>query len=40
MLVHQGAAAFEKWTGHPAPVEVMRQACLSKLKDGAEQISD
>jgi shikimate dehydrogenase len=40
MLVHQGAAAFEKWTGHPAPVEVMRQACLSKLKSGAEQISD
>jgi shikimate dehydrogenase len=40
MLVHQGATAFEKWTGHPAPVEVMRQACLSKLKSGAEQISD
>jgi shikimate dehydrogenase len=40
MLVHQGAAAFEKWTSHPAPVEVMRQACLSKLEDGAEQISD
>ncbi len=31
MLVHQGAFAFEKWTGQPAPVEVMRQACLSRL---------
>jgi shikimate dehydrogenase len=40
MLVHQGAAAFEKWTGQTAPVEVMRQACLSKLKEGAEAISD
>ncbi len=24
MLVHQGAAAFEAWTGLPAPVELMR----------------
>jgi len=31
MLVHQGAFAFEKWTGQAAPLEVMRQACLSKL---------
>lgn len=31
MLVHQGAFAFEKWTGQPAPVEVMRQACLDQL---------
>jgi shikimate dehydrogenase len=31
MLVHQGALAFEKWTGEQAPVEVMRQACLSGL---------
>jgi shikimate dehydrogenase len=31
MLIHQGAFAFEKWTGHPAPVEIMRAACLSKL---------
>jgi shikimate dehydrogenase len=28
MLVHQGAAAFECWTGQAAPVQVMRQACL------------
>lgn len=26
MLVYQGAFAFERWTGIPAPVEVMRQA--------------
>jgi shikimate dehydrogenase len=25
MLLHQGAAAFEIWTGRPAPVEVMRK---------------
>jgi shikimate dehydrogenase len=31
MLVHQGAFAFEKWTGHPAPIEVMRQVCLNEL---------
>ena len=28
MLVHQGAAAFELWTGLQAPTSVMRQACL------------
>ena len=26
MLVHQGAIAFEKWTGVNPPVETMRQA--------------
>lgn len=26
MLLHQGAAAFEIWTGRPPPVEVMRAA--------------
>jgi shikimate dehydrogenase len=26
MLLHQGAAAFEIWTGQPAPVDVMRRA--------------
>jgi shikimate dehydrogenase len=25
-LVAQGAASFERWTGLPAPVEVMRRA--------------
>ncbi|MFH1097145.1 MAG: shikimate dehydrogenase [Candidatus Desantisbacteria bacterium] len=28
MLIHQGALAFEIWTGCPAPVEVMREAIL------------
>ncbi len=31
MLVYQGAASFEIWTGRSAPVEVMRKAALSKL---------
>jgi shikimate dehydrogenase len=31
MLVHQGAFAFEKWTGQAAPIGVMRQACLKRL---------
>ena len=26
MLLHQGAAAFEIWTGKPAPIDVMRRA--------------
>lgn len=40
MLVHQGAYAFEKWTGQSAPVDVMRQACLSKLKSSDKQVGD
>lgn len=32
MLVHQGAIAFEHWTGCPAPVETMRLALLSALE--------
>jgi len=32
MLVNQGAAAFEMWTGHPAPAETMREACLGALR--------
>jgi shikimate dehydrogenase len=32
MLVHQGAYAFELWTGQQAPVEVMRRACMDGLK--------
>jgi shikimate dehydrogenase len=31
MLVHQGALAFEAWTGRPAPVEVMRAAVEGAL---------
>lgn len=26
MLVWQGALAFERWTGHPAPIKVMKRA--------------
>jgi shikimate dehydrogenase len=32
MLIHQAAFGFEKWTGQPAPLSVMRQACLSRLE--------
>ena len=32
MLIYQGAASFEIWTGKSAPVEVMRQAALNYLK--------
>ena len=31
MLVHQGALAFELWTGRPAPVGVMRAAAVHAL---------
>jgi len=31
MLIYQGAAAFEIWTGHKAPVQVMRKAALEQL---------
>jgi shikimate dehydrogenase len=31
MLVHQGALAFELWTGRPAPVDVMRAAAEDAL---------
>jgi shikimate dehydrogenase len=37
MLVYQGARAFEIWTGHAAPVEVMRDAVgLARPKDSLE----
>ncbi len=29
MLLHQGALAFETWTGRPAPLDVMRRALAS-----------
>jgi shikimate dehydrogenase len=32
MLVWQGALAFEKWTGQPAPLKVMRREALGFLK--------
>jgi shikimate dehydrogenase len=33
MLVHQGAAAFELWTGRTAPVTTMRAACVAALEE-------
>ena len=39
MLVHQGAIAFEQWTGQEAPVEVMRLALLEALERVA-QVAD
>lgn len=33
MLVYQGAAAFEKWTGVEPPVDVMRQAITTGVKN-------
>lgn len=32
MLVHQAAAAFSLWTGHEAPVEVMKLAAVAALE--------
>jgi shikimate dehydrogenase len=32
MLIHQGAAQFELWTGQEAPVEVMAQAAYEALE--------
>ena len=32
MLVHQGAVAFEQWTGEVAPVAAMRSALLASLQ--------
>ena len=31
MLVHQGALAFEQWTGRSAPLGVMRAAAVRAL---------
>jgi shikimate dehydrogenase len=31
MLVYQGAASFELWTGRPAPVEVMLEAAIRAM---------
>jgi shikimate dehydrogenase len=41
MLIWQGALAFERWTGQPAPVEVMRSAAEEYMRrraaDSAQQ---
>lgn len=36
MLVEQAAAAFERWTGRPAPREVMAAAAEQALRTGAQ----
>jgi shikimate 5-dehydrogenase len=33
MLLHQGLAAFEIWTGRPAPAEVMRAALIRAAQE-------
>ncbi len=40
MLLHQGAAAFELWTGVPAPVEVMRNALMRSLGIRRQEAED
>lgn len=35
MLIHQGALAFELWTGRPAPLEAMREAARAALAGGS-----
>lgn len=37
MLLFQGVAQFELWTGKEAPVATMRQALLSVVSDGGEK---
>jgi shikimate dehydrogenase len=36
MLIHQGALAFELWTGHQPPVDVMRAAARRALGVAAD----
>jgi shikimate dehydrogenase len=31
MLLYQGTAALEIWTGQPAPVELMREALMKEV---------
>ena len=35
MLIHQGALAFELWTGRPAPLDAMREAARTALGGGS-----
>lgn len=37
MLVYQGAAAFERWTGHWPPTAIMEEAVLEALKSSARE---
>ena len=36
MLIHQGALAFELWTGRPAPLDAMREAARAALASPGE----
>ena len=36
MLVHQGAASFEIWTGKSAPVDIMKQAALNQIEGASK----
>jgi len=36
MLIYQGAASFEIWTGKQAPIEVMRKAALNRLSSAGD----
>jgi shikimate dehydrogenase len=38
MLIEQGALSFEAWTGHAAPVEVMREAAYAALTEAASSV--
>jgi shikimate dehydrogenase len=40
MLVWQGALAFERWTGQPAPVDIMRSAAAAQLATRARATPD
>ena len=39
MLIHQAAAAFERWTGHEAPVQAMRTAVQDRLDDPSAPVA-
>ncbi len=36
LLLHQGAIAFELWTGRVPPLDVMSAAALAELSENAE----
>src|SRR5512141_424958 len=38
MLLHQGAKAFELWTGKPAPVDVMQAELARVREEGLQQV--
>ncbi|MCJ7714476.1 hypothetical protein MUO66_08480, partial [Candidatus Bathyarchaeota archaeon] len=33
MLIYQGAASFELWTGRKAPIEIMKLATLKQISN-------